>query len=575
MAWIGRLGLLTGALLLAGCVRTGDRIEPRTGTAPGPLAELQIIAFNDFHGHISADGQTMAQPGAPGTAPRVKAGGAVHLAQAVTTLRAENSHSAVVAAGDLIGASPLASGHFLDEPTVRVMNDIGLDYSAIGNHEFDRGQAEIKRMQTGRCTKHTLLEPCQVMPDFPGARFKWLAANVFQADGTTLLPAYGIKSFTVGNRTVRVGFIGMTLKGTPAIVSPKSVAGLRFADEAETANALLPALRAAGADIAVLLIHQGGEMPKDAADPNDCANLGGDLNPVLARLDPAFSLVISGHTHQAYICDYAKVDPTRPFLVTSAGLYGMQLTRISLTYDFGAGKLATRNARNVVVTQPGEDAGKQPAVAALVGRYEAAAASVRDRVVGTLGGSLTATADASGQSTLGNFIADAQLAAMAGEGAQIAFMNPGGLRSPINPTADGKVRFGDLYQAQPFGNVLMVVALSGAQIREALEYQFERGSSPTILSVSRGFAYAYDASRPAGSRVFDMTLNRQPVADGATYRVAMSNFLQQGGDGFTMFAKGVTVAEGGTDLDALEAYVRATPGRQPPPLDRIRNATPR
>jgi len=564
---------LAGIALLTGCATTP---AVRTGDAPGPLASLQIIAFNDFHGHIGADDQTVLPPGSARDAPRVKAGGVLHFAAAIARLRAENPNSAVVTAGDLIGASPLASGHFLDEPTVRAMNAIGIDFSALGNHEFDRGQAEVKRMQAGGCAKHTLLEPCQVMPDFQGARFGFLAANTLQADGKSLFPAYGIKSFEIGGRTVRIGFVGMTLKGTPAIVSPKNVEGLSFADEAATANALIPTLRAAGADILAVLVHEGGSM-KAEGDPADCANMIGDLKPILAGLDPAYELVISGHTHQAYVCSYAPVDPSRPFLVTSAGQYGTLLTRITLDYDLGTHRLVGKNAQNILIAQPAEDAAVQPEIAALVGRYESAAAAVKNRVVGTVAGPLTNSADKSGQSTLGNFIADAQLAAMtepALGGAQIAFMNPGGIRAPVTPTAAGEVHFGDLYASQPFGNMLIVKTLTGAQIRQALEYQFERGARPTILSVSQGFRYRFDSSRPAGQRTFDLTLDGKPISDSASYRVAMSNFMGQGGDGFTMFTDAPLVGEGPSDLEALEAYVRAVPGRAVPALDRIRNVTP-
>jgi 5'-nucleotidase len=576
MSGVAKSGWAFAALLLAGCAQTGMQSGVRTGDRPGPLAQLQIIAFNDFHGHIGADDQQVVPPGASQGAARVKAGGAVHFAAAIAKLRAENPNSAVVTAGDLISASPLASGHFLDEPTVRAMNVIGIDYSALGNHEFDRGQQEIRRMQSGGCAKYTLLEPCQVMTDFPGARFGFLAANTLQADGKSLFPAYGVKRFDIGGRNVRIGFVGMTLKGTPAIVSPRSVEGLSFRDEAETANALVPTLRAAGADILAVLVHEGGNMKPDT-DPADCANMIGDLKPILAKLDPAYALVISGHTHQAYVCSYAPIDPSRPFLVTSAGQYGTLVTRITLDYDFGTGKLVDKRAQNLLVEQPAADKTTQPEIAALVDRYEAAAAGVRNRVVGTVAGPLSNIADKSGQSTLGNFIADAQRAAMtaaAEGGAQIAFMNPGGIRAAVTPSASGEVSFGSLYAAQPFGNTMVVKALTGAQIREALEYQFARGDLPTILSVSQGFGYSYDSSKPVGQRVSGITLDGRPISDGKTYRVAMNNFMGQGGDGFTMFTAAPLVGEGPSDLEVLEAYVRATPGRAVPALDRIRNVTP-
>ncbi|MBT2187220.1 5'-nucleotidase C-terminal domain-containing protein [Sphingobium sp. H33] len=563
-----------GALLLAGCAATRG---PVTGTAPGPVAALQIIAFNDFHGHIDADDQTVIPPGSPKGTEKVKAGGAANFAAAVAALRAENPASAVVTAGDMIGASPLSSGLFLDEPTIRIMNRIGIDYSALGNHEFDRGSKEILRMQAGGCAKYTLREPCQILPAFPGASFKFLAANTVREDGTTLFPAYGIKTLTVSGRSVRIGFVGMTLKGTGDLASPSGVAGLHFADEAETANKLVPALRAAGADILAVLIHEGGSVKFDVPDPGDCKYLTGDINPILQKLDPAFALVISGHTHQSYVCDYGKVDPSRPFLVSSAGQYGTLLTRITLDYDFGTKRLVGKHAENLVVTQSADSAAKQPEVADLVSRYDAGALAVRRRPVGKVGGPLTKTEEKSGESVLGDFIADAQLAAMSAPdkgGAQFGIMNPGGVRAAITPAADGTVTFGDLYAAQPFGNIVVTKALTGAQIRAALEKQFDQVDDLRLLSVSQSLRYSYDTTKPAGQRVFDITLNGQPMTDGATYHVAMSNFLANGGDGYPMFAPGAQLADGPSDLEALEAYVAGAAVRQPPVPTRIRNLTP-
>lgn len=567
---IRRAAAPLGLLALAACA------HPGAGPVAGP-ATLQIIAFNDFHGHIGADDQTVLPPGAAKEVPRLKAGGAVSFAQAIARLRAENPNSAVVSAGDLIGASPLVSGQFLDEPTVRVMNSIGIDFNAVGNHEFDRGQQELRRMQTGGCAQYTLRAPCQVIPDFPGAHFPFLAANSLTANGATLFAPYGLKQMTVHGKPVRIGFVGLTLKGTAAIISPSAAAGMRFADEAETANALVPTLRAMGADILAVLVHEGGTM-KGEGDPADCANMVGDLNPILAKLDPAFDLVISGHTHQAYVCNYGSVDPARPFLVTSAGQYGTLLTRITLRYDPATRKLVGKSAENMLVAQAPENDAAQPEIAALVSRYQAAATSVKDRIVGTLAGPLTDAPDESGQSTLGNFIADAQLAAMAPAdkgGAQLAFMNPGGLRAPIHPRSDGAVTFGDLYAAQPFANTLVVKALTGAQIRAVLDERLNRLDIPTILSVSQGVTYAFDRSRPVGQRVFDLRLNGQPMADGTTYRVAMNSFMGQGGDGLALFASAPLLVDGPVDVDALEAYVASGSGRQPPARDRIRNLSPR
>ena len=568
---------LVGVALLAACAHPGAGPKAdMTDRTASSVARLQIIAFNDFHGHIGPDDQSVLPPGAPAGAQRVKAGGAAQFAAAIARLRAENPASAVVSAGDMISASPLISGYFLDEPTVRVMNSIRVDFNALGNHEFDRGKDELKRMQSGGCARFTTLEPCQVMPNFPGANFPFLAANTITTEGKPLFAPYGIKALTVGGRTVKIGFVGLTLKGAADIVSPKGVAGLHFEDEAKTANALLPELRKQGADIFAVLIHQGGSM-KAEGDPGDCATMIGDLPAILDKLDPAFDLVISGHTHQAYACTYRGHGADHPVLVSSAGQYGTLLTRISLDYDVKARKLVSKTAENLVVTQDGDIAAQQPEIAALVARYQAAGASVINRVVGRLAGPLTNAKDASGQSLAGNYIADAQFAAMAAPdkgGAQFALMNAGGVRAAITPATDGSVRFGDLYTAQPFGNMVMVKELKGADVKAAIEQQFTRSNPPMLTMVSRGFSYAYDKSKPEGQRVFDLRLNGQPFDESATYRVAMNNFMAQGGDGNAAFANAPLIAEGPVDVDALEAYVTSHSGEPLPALDRIRNVTP-
>lgn len=327
-----------------------------TGSASSVSADannvdVKIIAFNDLHGHLQPPKLAIAVQSANGATRLVPAGGAAYLASAINKLKQDNPYHAVVSAGDMIGASPLVSALFLDEPTIEAVNAIGIDFNAVGNHEFDKGAAELLRMKNGGCAQYTQRQPCAVNQQFAGANFGFLAANTFNADGSTLFPATGIKSFGNGAQQVRVGFIGLTLKNTARIVTPSGVAGLAFKDEAATANALIPLLKAQGADAIVVIVHEGG-MTTDAHDPA-CSSLSGDIVPILERLAPAVDVVISGHTHHSYLCDYGRRNPARPFLLTSAGQYGTLLTDIKLTIDTRTRKVVAKSATNIIVQGDG------------------------------------------------------------------------------------------------------------------------------------------------------------------------------------------------------------------------------
>lgn len=552
-------------LLLAALSACATPGRPVGDAAP---TRVRIVALNDFHGALEPPKATVTATTAAGRQVKVPAGGAAYVASAVARLKAGHPDTIVVSAGDLTSASPFASSQFLDEPSVLAMNLIGLDLNAVGNHEFDRGPDELKRLQGGGCTKYARREPCRVDRVFPGARYRYLSANVRTADGGTLFPATALRRFGTGRGAVRVGFIGLTLKTTPTLVVPSAVASLTFEDEADTINALVPRLRAEGADAIVVLIHQG-LATKVGYDDKSCGGVSGDLLPILARLDPAVDVVVSGHTHNAYICDYGTVDPTRPMLVTSAGKNGMILTDIELGIDAARRRVVAKRADNLIVqSEPFQSATgpiaiepsfpaypAEPRVAALVSRYVAAAKPIAERMVGRLAGPALRAPTAAGETVLGDLVADAQLDATK---ADIALMNGYGLRADLVPAADGAVTYGQLYAVTPFANALQIKGMTGAQIRAVLEQQFNSGGNtvakPNMLMVSRDFAYRYDLRRPAGQRVFDLTLNGQPVVDDKTYRVSISNFLASGGDNFTMFTQGTDLPGGGEDIDAFEAY---------------------
>jgi 5'-nucleotidase len=562
--------------------------QPPAPAPPGSI-DVKLIAFNDLHGNLEPPKLSITAPATGGGTVAVPAGGAAYLASAVASLKAKNANNAVVSAGDMIGASPLVSALFLDESTIEAVNAMKIDFNAVGNHEFDKGQTELLRMKNGGCAKNTALEPCRVNKAFPGANFGFLAANTVKTDGNTLFPATGMKSFTKDGATVKVAFIGMTLKGTPNIVTPAGVAGLSFKDEADTANALIPQLKAQGADAIVVVIHEGGTTTVGYNDKS-CAGLSGDILPILNKLDAAVDVVISGHTHRSYVCDYGKTNPAKPFLLTSAGQYGTLLTDINLSIDTRTRKVTAKAADNVIVqgeaftsgpttvalTDQYPVFGKNQEVAALISQYLAIAGPLVQRVVGSLTATATRTLTLSKESVLGNLIADAQLAATspAGKGAaQIAFMNPGGVRADLAPAQDGSVTYGQIFAVQPFGNSLVVKTMTGAQIKAVLEQQFNSGSNtpaaPKVLLPSRGLTYSYSASAPGGARVSNMALNGTAIDPAANYRVTMNSFLATGGDNFTVFNQGTDTLGGDQDVDALEVYIKANSPLAPPATDRI------
>lgn len=529
---------------------------------------IQILALNDFHGNIEApQGQTTWND--HGEIRQAQLGGAARLGSALARIRQDQPHTITVAAGDMIGASPLTSAHFLDEPAILALNLVGLELAAVGNHEFDRGPAELRRMQDGGCEKFTSREPCALDSSFGGASFAFLAANVLDEQGQTLFSGTALRDFG----PARIGIIGMTLKETATLVSPAGIAGYRFADEAETANREAARLLSEGADTIVLLLHQGGYVDP-AFNVADCPGLSGPVLPILDRLDPAIGLVISGHTHHAYVCNIETANGSSR-LLTSAGRYGNFVTDIRVMLDPASERAATFTAVNRPVTVA---AGEQDDVAALVARYAEAIEPVASRIAGHIEGSLD-PAGRESDTPLGRLIADAQFAATRGQDAgraDFALINSGGIRTRFAPAADGSVTYGQLFALQPFGNTLMVIELTGGQIRDLFEQQFTEGTPgrirQSLLIPSAGLRFSYDRSRPFGSRILDLALHGAPIEPERLYRVAINNFLASGGDGFDLLTQGKVIFDGGLDLDALEAFIAK--GARIDEVARIADLTP-
>ncbi len=597
---IGREWLLAiiAGLCLGGCAGLpADRPhsaqavpEAIAAASGGGPVRIKIIAINDFHGNIAKPAIPIDEIAADGRPIRVFAGGAAYLASAIDELRAQNPHHLVISAGDMIGASPLISSLYLDEPTIGVMNRIGLDFNAVGNHEFDRGRQELLRMQNGGCQKHTARTPCAVEPSFPGASFGYLAANVLTEDGSTLFPASAIRRFGDGERQVAVGIIGLTLKGTPNLVTPTGIIGLRFEDEADRINALVPELLGQGADAIIVLIHEGIKTNRLTNDTR-CEGITNDLPAILARLDPRVDLIVSGHTHRPYVCEWGRQDAARPYLLTSAGLAGAYVTDIDLAIDPASGRVVEKRATNRVVQNDGIQSGHEAIapladlpsyppradIAAYVGRYQDAVRAAEGRRVARIAAPMARSESGMAESALGNLIADGMLAAtqdVALGGAQIAIMNSTGVRQALEPGADGFVTFGQIYTVQPFNNNLVTLTLSGAQLRGLLEQQFDDEGFMQLLSVSQGLRFSYDLRRPAGSRIVGASFRGIPIADRRVYRIVTNNFLASGGDSFTLFKQGRDAVIGPVDLDATEAYLVARQPVASPALDRTRNLSP-
>jgi 5'-nucleotidase len=553
------------ALLLIGCATRPAAPEPSVPAAvvtaappvtaaPARRMHVQVLALNDFHGNLEPPHGHDGSVAAPG-GERIPAGGAAYLAAHVRRLAQDNPNTVVVSAGDLTGASPLVSNLFQDEPTVLVMNRLGLDFEGVGNHDFDRGLAELTRLQRGGPATHVgAAGDAGAEPPFAGARFQYLAANVLGPDGKPVFAPYAVKEFG----DVKVAFIGMTLEGTRFVTTREAIQGLTFASEAKTANALLPELHAQGVSAAVILLHQGG-MQDDQGTFDSCSGFTGEILPVLEGLDPAFRVVLSGHTHQAYNCTIGDR------LVTSAGSYGRLVTAVDLTIDPGGQALVEAHARNVPVTH---DIAPDLDVAMLVADYEARARPVTDRVVGYQRGPLTrdpkTAASTSCETPMGDLIADAQLAATRKAGAVLAFMNPGGVRADLTPaTGPGDVqpiRYGAAFEVQPFGNRLVTLSMTGAQIRSLLERQFGR-DRPRVMSVSRGFTYRYVYDAGARTVSIDpstIRLGGKAVDPRRTYRVTVNSFLADGGDGFALLRDANGRSPGVLDIEALVDYLSRT-----------------
>ncbi|MDD5275482.1 MAG: bifunctional metallophosphatase/5'-nucleotidase [Methylovulum sp.] len=577
-----KIGHIANAVALATLAFTGAACATNDSTV-----KLKIVAINDFHGQLESPGTLRALP--TDSFGTIAVGGVDWLAGYIADIKSKNPNTVVVSAGDLIGATPLVSALFHDEGTIEAMNRAGLEINAVGNHEFDEGKDELLRMQNGGCHP-TDVNSCQgaavgTPVPFEGASFKFLAANVIDKKSNhSIFAPYTIKKY----EGVKVAFIGLTLKETPTIVTPSGVAGLRFNDEISTINRLVPKLRAKGAKAIVVLIHQGGVTPTTQAltTINNCDGGldGSPVKTIVNGLSNAVDLVLSGHTHQAYNCLIATKNPNHLIPVTSASSQGRLFTEVDMEMRKVNGSVKSVKATNVAVDRNNvaitPDAGLQQ----LVGNYKALVQPIADHVIGSITADLTRATSSAGENTMGDVIADAQLAATKAPkfgGAQVAFMNPGGVRADMTYLSsaagegDGNVTFGEAFTVQPFGNSLVTLSLTGAQIEQMLEQQFvgcPNGQTfNRILLPSAGFNYSWSATGADCDKVDPASISIDGVTVNPTdsYRVTVNSFLADGGDKFEVIKQGTDRLGGAQDSDAMEAYLTANSPVAPPALDRI------
>ncbi|MFJ6611551.1 bifunctional metallophosphatase/5'-nucleotidase [Streptomyces sp. NPDC091289] len=548
--------------------------------------DVQLLSFNDLHGNLeppAGSAGTVDKTHADGTVEAIPAGGVEYLATSLRTARKGNPYSVTAAGGDMVGASPLLSGLFHDEPTIEALNKLDLDVTAVGNHEFDEGATELARLQNGGC--HPVEGCYEKGKKFKGADFPYLAANVTkEKTGKPLL-----KPYTIWKKNgVKIGFIGVTLEGTPDIVTANGVKGLKFHDEVETINKYAKELDRKGVKSIVALIHEGG-APASTSYNYDCDSPGagdgisGPIVDIAKGITPKVDALVTGHTHQAYVCTVP--DPSgKPRMVTSASSFGKLYTDTTLTYDRRTNDIVRTSVKsaNHVVTR---DQPKAADMTRLIDRWNKLAAPIANAPQGWITADINGRGSTAPEKPLGNVIADAQLEGLAPAdkgGAEVAFMNPGGIRADLVYAAsgsegDGVVTYGEAFTVQPFTNMMNVVDLTGAQLVTALQQQVSGGNeaSPKILQVSKGLTYTLDLTKSGADRVVadSIELNGEAIDPARTYRVAMNEFLAGGGDGFAALGEGTNKLVGASDLDLFNAYLAAHSTAEaplaPPATDRI------
>ncbi|MCF6468805.1 bifunctional metallophosphatase/5'-nucleotidase [Nonomuraea sp. MG754425] len=583
-------------LALAGAVASGAVLLatlPADASKAPRTVPVRLLALNDFHGNLEpptgSSGRMVDENG-----NTVDAGGAAYVATHMKALTDRNTIA--VAQGDLIGATPLISAAYHDEPSIEFMDKLGLKVAAVGNHEFDEGYTELRRIMDGGCHP---VDGCSPAGKWQGAAFDYVGANVLfknprertdalaalggsnspqvkkvLADwGVPALPPVSIKWMN----GVPIGFIGLVTQTTPSIVTSEGIKDLKFVDEVKAANVASKLLKLVGVKAQVVLVHEGDQVTAGQS-PDACAATPGAGNRIATQVDAEIDLILSGHSHQAYLCQVR--DPAgNTRLYSQGGSFGRVITQIDMSVNVKTRDIdrASVVADNHVVTRT---VAADPEISAFVQTWKDRVAPVANKTVGTISADIGNTAAPSGETPLGDLIADAQLAATrTGGNAQIALMNPGGVRAPLSYASspaqegDGVVTYGEAFTVQPFNNLMQVVTLTGAQLKTVLEQQFTGGPNnqafTKILQPSANFTYTYSQGAAWGSKVSEMKIDGVPVTDTQTIRVAANNFLVGGGDAFLAFRDGTDLWSGPLDVDAFVEHLGRDNPIAPPATNRI------
>ena len=572
---------------LAATLAAGFALAAPAGAHHGsdPTIDVQLLAINDLHGNLDppAGSSGTITTLVNGQRVQVPAGGVEYLSTHLNNARAGHRNSLTLAAGDNIGASPLLSAAFHDEPTILALNKLGLSLSSVGNHEFDEGLAELRRIRDGGCrTDDGCYDPAN---PYQGTDFPYLGANVVdEKTGRPVLQPFTIRYM----HGALVAFIGVVTKNTPNVVTADGIKGLKFLDEADTVNQYTHLLQRFGIHAIAMVAHEGDNAATpvynfDCDSPTPGAGLTGPIQDIAKRLDPDVDLLFTAHSHQSYVCNIPD-SKGRKRLVTQAASFGRLFTEVNFKYDRRSHDIIrdSETAVNHIVTR---DVPKDPAMTDLITKYKTLIAPIANKTVGYISADINGRGAPTPETPLGDLLADAQLEATKAPdkgGAQIAFMNPGGIRSDLvfkasGAEGDGVVTYGEAFTVQPFNNNMVTVTLTGAQVVKLLQQQYSEANAadPKVLQVSSGLTYTVDLKRADAARVLVDTikLNGTPIDQAANYRVAVNSFLAGGGDGFTVLRAGTSPLVGGLDIDAFTAYLTGHSSAQaplaPPAANRI------